>query len=63
MNIYPIGPAVPACYGVLCPQRKDCQRYHLVESTEVDKTISTCAGADGSRPHFVAVIAKEPSQC
>lgn len=59
MNIYPITSTVPACYGVTCPQRKDCQRYYLVESTDVDKTISTCMDGQGNRPHFVRVVAEK----
>ncbi len=52
MNIIPITPASPACYGVLCPQHECCARYHAAEGTPAH-TIGTCESG-GELPLFIA---------
>ncbi len=59
--IRPISPTAPACYGVLCKQHGQCQRYAAVETTSPDHTQATCHDGQGGYPMFVAIQPKEPA--
>lgn len=52
-----IAGAKPACYGVGCPQRGQCERYTAVERTTEPNTDGTCDTGSGTRPLFVARVA------
>jgi hypothetical protein len=52
-----IAGAKPACYGVGCPQRGQCERYTAVERTTEPYTEGTCDVGNGVRPLFVARVA------
>ena len=61
MTITPITDANPACYGVMCPEHQQCERYAMVESTTWHHTIGTCAdtGSAVDRPLFLARVSDE----
>lgn len=59
MMIRAITATTPACYGVCCPRRKDCQRYAAVETSSQEDTVTTCEDGAGERPLFVEQKAKE----
>lgn len=59
MNISPITDATPACYGICCPQRRNCARYEAVESSPIDHTIASCGAGGEELPLFVP-MKKEP---
>lgn len=61
MTITPITPTHPACLGVMCPQHKDCQRYHLVETIGSWNAIGTCHTDADEYPHFLPIASKEPA--
>lgn len=53
MNIVPISDKTPACYGVMCPEHKQCARYHLVDNApHGQQFIATCEHGR-ERPLFV----------
>lgn len=39
MTIQPITPTTPACYGITCPKRRECNRYAPVEEPSGHQTI------------------------
>jgi hypothetical protein len=55
MNIRPIAPTEPACYGVACAQHANCQRYAAVKEAQGRHVIYFCGSGDGERPMFVAL--------
>lgn len=55
MDITPITATVPACYGVCCSRKTDCDRYRLIEQTSSFNTISTCSNTGQDTPLFVAL--------
>lgn len=60
MNIIPITPAAPACFGVACDVHARCTRYLAVDGTQADPaTIATCMLDDGY-PLFVEARFREP---
>lgn len=61
MNITPITPTNPACYGITCPQHGQCARYAAVEESSPSETIATCEEAPGVRPLFVSLVEGEPA--
>jgi hypothetical protein len=46
-----------ACFGVCCPNHRDCARYHAVEASPAGGTIATCDAGRGQFPAFVLVKA------
>ena len=50
----------PACYGVCCNRRKDCQRYHAVEAEgNPAQIVMDWCGPAGAE--FVPVAAPAPT--
>lgn len=54
MTIQPITPTTPACYGITCPKRRECNRYVPVEEPSEHQTISCCEDR-GEFPLFLAL--------
>lgn len=52
-QVVPITPTEPACYGVMCAQHQNCNRWHAAEGRPV-VTIGTCENGAGERPMFQA---------
>lgn len=53
----PKPPTEKACYGVMCPQHANCQRYHAVNGApQGTKFIGTCSETGESRPLFLVKV-------
>lgn len=57
MNIQPITPTTPNCFGVLCQSHGQCARYRAIDGAPAHiPRIGTCdLNGTGERPLFVAV--------
>lgn len=52
MNITPITPTTP-CFGIMCPQHAQCNRYSAVDGSQPGTQLGSCA--EGREyPLFVA---------
>lgn len=41
-----------ACYGIACPSRAQCARYHAAEGVEVSRAMASCETWDHRYPAF-----------
>jgi len=58
VNVRPITPTTPACFGVCCPKHGQCTRYEAVNGPEGANAIATCDDAGGNEwPLFVRIRA------
>jgi hypothetical protein len=60
VNVVPITPTTPACFGVACAQHSRCGRYLAIESVDSRDAIATCDDrGDGARPLFVEAMQEQ----
>jgi hypothetical protein len=58
MNVVPITPTEPNCFGTCCPVHARCARYLSVDGMRHGFVIATCTTDGDDRPLFLAL---EPS--
>jgi hypothetical protein len=59
MNVMPITPTSPACFGTCCPIHARCARYQAVDGTRTVFFIATCSTDGDKRPLFLSVEEKQ----
>lgn len=59
VNIQPITPKAPACFGLCCELHNQCARYHAIEGMpDSSIAIDSCSGmGEGPRPLFQPEVA------
>ncbi|WKB53002.1 hypothetical protein [Eleftheria terrae] len=53
MNVVPITPTTPACFGVMCQRHAECARYHLIDNAPHDQLRIASCEQGPERPLFV----------
>lgn len=56
MNIQPITPQTPVCFGIACSQHGKCRRYVAVDGSVPGQAIATCEVRPGEFPLFVKEV-------